>query len=262
MRAAPPSRSRPARRRRPAAAAAGTARRPARATSSASMRPPCASMKRREVGSPSPVPFGLVVKNGSNRCSRASADRPGPSSATSMIASLSDGAQRDLDPLPRLDRVLDQVHDHALDLVRVAARAQRGRRVHVQVDAALGRQLGQRPDGARHDRPPDRPARDRCAATARTTAANRPRRAGARSRRRPAGAAGRPAPSLAGSCAISSTAMPRPLSEFFSSWAIAADVLPIAANRSASTSAACVASSSAVRSRTRCSSSAAPSRSS
>ena len=68
--------------------------------------------------------------------------------------------------------------------------------------------------------------------------------------------------SFAGSCAISSTAMPRPFSEFFSSWAIAADVLPIAANRSASTSAACVASSSAVRSRTRCSSSAAPSRSS
>ena len=44
-------------------------------------------MKRCEVGKPSPVPFGFVVKNGSNRCSRASADSPGPSSATSMIAS-------------------------------------------------------------------------------------------------------------------------------------------------------------------------------
>src|SRR5262249_24674665 len=57
---------------------------------SASMLPPCASMNRREVGSRSPVPFGLVVKNGSIRWLRASDERPGPSSATSMIASLAD----------------------------------------------------------------------------------------------------------------------------------------------------------------------------
>ena len=55
---------------------------------------------------------------------------------------------------------------------------------------------------------------------------------------------------------MSSTAMPRPLSAFLSSCAIAAEVLPIAAKRSASTSAACVATSSCVRSCTRCSSSA------
>ena len=63
---------------------------------------------------------------------------------------------------------------------------------------------------------------------------------------------------LAGSCAMSSTAMPRPLSAFLSSCAMAAEVLPMAAKRSASTSASCVATSSCVRSCTRCSSSAGP----
>ena len=88
-----------------------------------SIAPPCASTKRREVGSPSPVPFGLVVKNGSNRCARASARQ-----ARAVVGDLDDAPRRRAPPtvtgdvLPRFDRVLDQVHDHALDLVRVAAR--------------------------------------------------------------------------------------------------------------------------------------------
>ena len=52
----------------------------------------------------------------------------------------------------------------------------------------------------------------------------------------------------------SSTATPRPLSAFFSSWAMAAAVLPMAANRPCSTSSAWACSSCRVRSRTRASS--------
>ena len=49
------------------------------------MLPPWAATNRRDVGSPRPVPLGLVVKKGSNRWARASGDSPGPSSATSTI---------------------------------------------------------------------------------------------------------------------------------------------------------------------------------
>ena len=40
---------------------------PRSALFSAQMRPPCASTIVREIDSPTPMPFGLVVKNGSNR---------------------------------------------------------------------------------------------------------------------------------------------------------------------------------------------------
>ena len=71
-----------------------------------------------------------------------------------MIASLSDGAQRDLDALAGLDRVLDQVHDHALDLVGVAARcAAAAARAPSSRRRVLSAKLRQHADGARRSRP-------------------------------------------------------------------------------------------------------------
>src|SRR5207245_2855927 len=50
------------------------------------IRPPCASIVRRAIASPRPVPLGFVEKNGSKRCGSASAGTPGPLSRTSSAA--------------------------------------------------------------------------------------------------------------------------------------------------------------------------------
>src|SRR5207253_4951109 len=47
------------------------------------IRPPCASIVRRAIASPRPVPLSFVEKNGSKRCGNASAGTPGPLSRTS-----------------------------------------------------------------------------------------------------------------------------------------------------------------------------------
>ena len=54
--------------------------------------------------------------------------------------------------LARLDGVLDQVHEHALDLVGVAARGQRGGRADANGGAPLGGEIGEQLAGARRDR--------------------------------------------------------------------------------------------------------------
>src|SRR5262249_30867235 len=47
----------------------------------------------RAIARPSPVPSAFVVKKGSNRCARTSAERPGPSSAT-LAATVSRAGSR------------------------------------------------------------------------------------------------------------------------------------------------------------------------
>ena len=120
------------------------------ARDSTATRPPFASAKPRAIASPRPAPAAPPLRvprwNGSKISSRSSGGTPGPWSMTRTTASDGVAATLHAHRLAGrrvLQRVLDQVHEHAPDLARVDAHRRRvvGQR---DLDAAAPRRRARR----------------------------------------------------------------------------------------------------------------------
>ena len=96
---------------------------------SAQSRPPCASTIVREIGRPMPIPFGLVVKNGSKTCASLSAGMPWPVSLTAISTDCVPSSRAvtltrrscGLTPLSGVHAVEDEIEQHLLEMHAVAA---------------------------------------------------------------------------------------------------------------------------------------------